>query len=295
MSLLKKGDTIGLIAPSSGLGNVELAKLIAALEKAELKVVVADNVNDKFRYMAGSDTARAKAFNKMAKNPKVKALLCLRGGAGSTRMLDLVDFNLLKANPKPIIGLSDSTALQNAAFTLSKNISLSGFLAMYDYKMGKIDSVMLNELTNVLFNKKHLIHSGKCLRSGTAEGKLVGGCLSVFNLLCGTRYFPDLSNKILLLEDVGEKTYKIDLMMTQLRQQKGFSKLRGIVFGSFSNCIIKDQDDGTINDCINDMIKDLNIPVISDFGYGHIAQRHILPLGARVKIVASSADCSIKW
>ena len=295
MKQLKKGDTVGLIAPSCGAKEADLPLLEKLFEQLELKVIYANNLTTSFRYMAGSDEVRAKEFNRMVKNSKVKALFCLRGGAGSTRMLDKIDFALLKANPKPIIGLSDSTALQNAAIKLTNNPSLTGFLPLYEVKTGKINEFMVKELKKTLFEKKHEISSGKCLKSGKAEGKIVGGCLSVFNLLCGTRYFPNLKGKILLLEDVGEKTYKIDLWLQQLKQQPHFDELKGIIFGKFSDCMVKDKSDGTIADCINDFIKDLKIPVIGDFDYGHIAERHIIPLGIKVKMCATTKDCTLNW
>lgn len=295
MSLLKKGDTVGLIAPSCGGKKTDLPLLKRLFEQMELKVIYANNLTDSFRYMAGSDEVRAKEFNRMVKDSKVKALFCLRGGAGATRMLDKTDFTALKTNPKPIIGLSDSTALQNAAVKLANNISLTGFLPLYELKTGKINEFMVKELKKTLFEDKHEISSGKCLKAGTAEGKIVGGCLSVFNLLCGTKYFPNLRGKILLLEDVGEKTYKIDLWLQQLKQQPHFDELKGIIFGKFSDCEIKDKNDGTIADCISDFAKGLNVPVICDFAYGHIPERHIIPLGIKVKMSATAKNCTLRW
>lgn len=295
MSYLKKGDTIGLIAPSSALENADLKPTLDMFAKMGLWVVEAANIKSHFRYMAGDDRQRAESFNQMVKDKTIKALFCMRGGAGSTRILDKIDFAELKKNPKPIIGLSDSTALQNAALTMTGNPSFTGFLPIYDTKDGKINPFMQNELINVLFEDNHQVTSGVCLKEGLVEGEIVGGCLSTFNLLCGTKYFPDLKDKILLLEDVGEKTYKIDLMLNQLKQQPNFEKMKGIIFGKFTNSIIKDEIDGTPKDCINDFVSNLNLPVIIDFDYGHIPNRHILPLGIKVKMQANKNNCSVSW
>lgn len=295
MSWLKKGDTVGLIAPSSALGEFDLKPILDMFTQMGLWVVEATNIKNRYRYMAGTDKIRAESFNQIVKNPDIKALFCLRGGAGATRMIDMIDFMTLRENPKPIIGLSDSTALQNAAITMARCPALTGFLPLYDSKNGKIDETMQRELKDALFANKHEIVSGVCLKKGKAEGEIVGGCLSVFSLLCGTKYFPDLTDKILLLEDVGEKTYKIDLMLTQLKQQPNFDKLAGIIIGQFSDCVIKDPIDGSVDDCIDDFICDLNIPVIGDFAYGHIPQRHILPLGVKVKMTSGKPDCSVCW
>lgn len=296
MSILSIGDSIGIIAPSSGFGlNDSISPACEMLQQMGFQIVLADNLQSSYRYMAGNDQERAAATNSMIADSSIKALLCLRGGAGSTRILDYLDFSLLQKNPKPIIGLSDSTALQNAAFSLTENPSLTGFLPLYDTHDDKVNSFMVQELHSALLDNDHNLISGNCLSSGSVSGKIVGGCLSTFTLLCGTIYFPDLTNKILLLEDVGEKTYKIDLMFNQLKQQPNFNKIKGIILGSFTNCEIKDNFDGGIADCIADFTKDLNIPIITDFAYGHIPQRHILPLGITVNMTASSEGCQIQW
>ena len=295
MSWLIKGDTVGIIAPSVGLMDKDIEPTIAYFKQLGLKVELASNIDSSYRYMAGSDIERAKQINKMFRNKKIKALFCLRGGAGATRMLDYLDYDIIKENPKPIIGLSDSTAIQNALFTLCKNPSFTGFLPLYDLKDGCINNVVDSSLRKSLFEGKNAIKSGNALICGNAKGKIVGGCLSVFLYLCGTKYFPNLAGKILLLEELGEKTYKIDMMLNQLKQQKGFDKLKGIILGKFENCKIIDKEDGTINDCINDFAKGLNIPVITDFDYGHISSRYVLPIGIDVRLEVSSKECLVKW
>lgn len=295
MSLLRKKDTIGLIAPSVGLQNKDLTPAIAYFKKLGLQVKLASNLNSEYRYMAGTDQERADSINQMFKDQTVKALFCIRGGAGSTRILDMLNYKLIKENPKPIIGLSDSTALQNALFTKTKTPSLTGFLPLYDFKNKDIDPLVSSSLEDALFADKHNINAGSCHISGTAKGTLVGGCLSVLCYLCGTPYFPNLKGKILLLEDIGEKTYKIDLMLNQLKQQKNFKYLKGIIFGNFIDCPITSPEDGNITDCINDFTSGLNIPVVTDFTYGHIASRYILPLGLPVTLIATSEKCTLTW
>lgn len=295
MSWLIKGDTVGIIAPSVGLMDKDIEPTIAYFKQLGLKVELASNIDSSYRYMAGSDIERAKQINKMFRNKKIKALFCLRGGAGATRMLDYLDYDIIRENQKPIIGLSDSTAIQNALFTLCKNPSFTGFLPLYDLKDGGINNVVDSSLRKSLFEGKNAIKSGNALICGNAKGKIVGGCLSVFLYLCGTKYFPNLAGKILLLEELGEKTYKIDMMLNQLKQQKGFDKLKGIILGKFENCKIIDKEDGTINDCINDFVKGLNIPVITDFDYGHVSSRYVLPIGIDVRLEVSSKECLVKW
>ncbi len=295
MSILNKGDKVGIIAPSVGLKDKDLAPTINYFKKLNLTPVFADNIKKAYRYMAGSDKERAEAVNKLFKDTSVKALFCLRGGAGATRMLSFLDYKLIKNNKKPIFGLSDSTALQNALIAKCQNPSFTGFLPLYDLNDKIINPLVDNSLKNCLFENSHTITSGICQHKGSATGEIVGGCLSVLLYLCGTPYFPDLKDKILILEDIEEKTYKIDLMLNQLKQQKNFNKLKGIIIGQFTDCPIIDKEDGTIEDCINDFVKDLTIPVVTDFAYGHIPARHIVPLGIKTTLKATDKTCTLSW
>ena len=295
MSLLKKGDTVGFIAPSSFVKKKDIEASLKYFNQMGLKVKLAENIYDEYRYMAGSDKKRAQSINKMFADKDVKALICVKGGAGSSRLLDFLNYELIKKNKKPIIGLSDSTALQNALIKCSSIKAYTGYLSAYKPNQNNSKDIAGEYLHSVLFDAKHQIIDGKCLLKGKAEGKIVGGNLSVFRCLCGTKYFPSLKDKILLIEDCGEKLHKIDLMLTQLKQQKDFDKLKGIIIGAFTDCNPTDTFDGTIDDCIKDFVGSLNIPTIYNFGYGHIDHSHIIPLGAKVKIVSSSKQCSISW
>jgi len=295
MSFLKKGDKIGIIAPSVGLKDKDINPSLNYFKKLKLIPVLASNLQSEYRYMAGTDNERAEVITSLFQDKDIKALFCLRGGAGATRMLPYLNYNIIKKNPKPVIGLSDSTALQNALIAKANIPSFTGFLPIYDLNNKNIDKTIDSSLKNALFEDKHQIASGKCQTPGTTEGEIIGGCLSVFLYLCGTPYLPDLSNKILLLEDTDEKTYKVDLMLSQIKQQKGFNKLKGIIIGKFSDCPQIDKEDGTIEDCIKDFTKDLSVPIITDFAYGHIPSRHLIPLGIKVKMCANKNKCILTW
>ena len=295
MAFLQSGDKVGFISPSCGLQNKDLSHSIQYLNSLGLEVVLSKTLNNEYRYMAGTDEQRANSINEMYQDKSIKALFCIRGGAGSLRLLDYLDYNLIKSNPKPIIGLSDSTALQNALIAKTKQPSFTGFLPLYDFKTPTIDPTISSSLKSSLFEDKHQIISGTSLNEGTTQGKIIGGCLSVFLQLCGTPYFPSLKDKILLLEDIDEKTYRIDLMLNQLKKQKDFNQLKGIIIGQFTDSIIVSPEDGTPEDCIKDFTKDLQIPIITDFQYGHIPSRHIIPLGIDVTLTSSKDKCLISW
>ena len=294
MSLLNPNDKIGYIAPSSCLNDKDLTPSIEYFNSIGLEVVVANDIYSQYRYMAGTDIKRAQDINKMFKDDRIKAIFCTRGGAGALRLLPYLDYELISKKTKPIFGLSDSTVLQNALFAKTNNPSYTGFLPLYDINSSNINPTLKNNLEAIIFNNNHKIVSGTSLNQGQTSGIIVGGCLSVFLSLCGTPYFPDLTDKIILIEDDDEKTYRIDLMLNQIKQQSDFKQLKGIIFGKFNNCEISDIADGTIDDCINDFIKDITVPVIKDFTYGHIPQRQIIPLGIKVKLISSCDECLIE-
>ena len=295
MSLLKKGDTVAFISPSCDKKRKELTQAIKYFKSIGLNPVITDYVGKHKPHDIKYDKLRAEHVNQAFSNSEYKALVCVRGGANSTCILPYLDYELIKQNPKIIIGLSDSTGIQNALFALCKNISLTGYLPAYKLEDNNTLSYTGSALQNALFEDKHQIYSGKSLISGQAKGKLIGGNLTAFNYLLGTKYCPDFNGKILLLEDVGEKTYKTNIMLQQLRQQKGFTKLKGIIIGQFSNVPSPDAEDKTLKETIQNFIQDLDIPVIEDFNYGHISNREILPLGKDVTIFSHLRGCWLKW
>lgn len=293
MVQLRKGDKIGIISPSAGLENKDLSLALTYLKNQGLEPVLGQYINAQYHYMGGTDQQRAEDIMHFFSDSDIKAIFCTRGGAGSMRVLPHLDYHIIRNNPKPIFGFSDSTALQNGIYSLTGNISYTGFLLVYDFKDGAINPLQQADLAKVFAGKKSTYLSGETVNSGMSEGILVGGNIYAFNSLCGTPYFPNLAGKILLLEDVGIKSYQLDLMLRQLKMQRGFSKIRGIIFGQYENIRIVDECDGTIDDNINYFCQDIKVPVIKNFQYGHIPARHILPIGGIVRLDAN--NCSISF
>lgn len=288
MTLLRAGDKIALAAPSGFIAPESIKTGALWLEKQGFELEFMPHVFARCHYTAGTDFERADDVNEAFARSDIKAIFCVRGGAGSSKILPYLDYALIKKNRKPVFGLSDSTALQNALFTRSGNVSYTGFLPIFDFKNGSLDEKINQSLNMVFAGREQKASGGKCLNNGSAQGIMVGGCLSVLNYLCGTPYFPSLQGKILLIEDVGEKTYRIDLMLNQLKSQKDFSGLKGIVFGQFLNCVEADEGDGSVAEIIADFAQDLDIPVITEFPYGHVASRYVLPIGKKVCLDADT-------
>ena len=294
MTALNPGDKVGLITPSSFLPNPEcIEKGIDYLRSLGFEVVRGRHLYDSFRYMGGTPEQRAEDIMAFFKDAEIKAIFSTAGGSGSQKILPLLDYDIIKANPKPVLGFSDVTALQLGIYAKTKNPSYTGFTLKYDFKTGSIDPLVKTSLETLLRDEKLTAQGGKTVRGGSAEGILVGGCLSMFRNLCGTAFYPDISNAVLLIEDVSEKTYKVDLMLQQLQQCPNFDKIKGIVFGQFADNIIAAPEDGTVDDTIFDFCKNLNIPVIKDFPYGHVPSRYVLPIGRKCRLDAD--NCRLEF
>ena len=287
--MLKKGDKVAFVSPSSWLDEKSLEYAVAWFENQGFKVVLSKHIFDVDGYCAGTPLNRAKDINSAFEDKGIKAIFCSRGGAGSLKVLPYLDYDLIKKNPKPVFGFSDSTALQNALYTKAGMTSYTGFLPAYDIKTSEVNQVLEKSLTGV-FQAKPLVEKNfEIFNSGEAEGVLIGGCLSVFTSLCGTDYMPDLKDKILLLEDVGEKTYRIDLMLEQLKQQPHFDGVKGIIFGIFEKFTPADQGDEQIKEILQKFALSVDIPVFYNLDYGHVQKRVIMPIGARVKMSSSTS------
>lgn len=293
MQKIKSGDKVAVIAPCGQIGNIsKIASALEYLKSLGLKPVLGKHLLKINRYMAGTEQERASDINSAFADPKIKAIFCVRAAAGGTRVLPYIDYELARNNPKPFIGFCDNAAIQLALSEKSGLISYNGFVMAYDFKSGKLDSLIKDNLEKLLNREKFTIKSGKTLQKGVATGKLICSNLTVLTRMAGTPYFPNLRGKILLIEEVNEPVYKIDLMLQQLKQQKNFDKLKGVIFGQFTG-VKADEEDGTIKDCLHDFLQGTNLPAVYDFNFGHTPSRHVLPLGARVTLNADKCTLDI--
>ena len=299
---LKQGDVIGIISPSSPVSDK--AKLDASMsyfEKMGYRVKVGLNALKERGYLAGSDEERLEDVHNMFLDKEVKLIICLRGGYGASRLLDKIDYNIIKNNPKIFCGYSDITALQNAFFYKTGLITFAGPMAGVDFY--KDISLFTEEnFWNTLTSDEPLkinYPEGERLnsyRSGIAEGRLIGGNLSLFSSLIGTKYLPEPEGKILLLEEVGEAPYRIDRMLNQLRLSGYLGKIKGVILGSFEDCIETDPQRKSLNlyEVMEDyFIKDFHAPVVYNLNHGHINNNLTIPIGVNVRI--NGSKCSIEF
>lgn len=287
MDSLHVGDTVAIVSPSVMLSprrRLDLHNGIAYLESLGLNVKTYPTTFNGLWLNSSSAQDKARDIMQAYLDPEAKALFAAHGGAASLRVLPFLDFAQIKAHPKPLIGFSDSSSIQMGIYSQTGLPYVSGFLCEYDFRSGSIDNLVAADLNRVINGQKFAVEEGVCLREGLAEGILLGGNLSILSDLTGTHYYPDLTDKILLVEDESEKPYKISLMLTQLRLNPAFSKVKAVVFGRFSDCDYADSTFGTVDDVIADFAAQITIPVLKDFNYGHFPSRHVLPLGVPYKL-----------
>ena len=287
---LKYGDTIGIIAPanySGDSGNI----MVKDLEARGFKVVLGDSFYAKWYNYGGTDEVRANDINKMFKDKNIKAIFCVRGGYGSIRLLDLIDFETIKKNPKIFVGYSDITTLLLAITQKTDLVTFHGPMSS-NYK--NFDDITSTSFFNTIMNNKTSYelsdYSGSALRTvreGKAEGEIVGGNLSLIVASLGTKYEIDTKGKILFIEEVGEYTYRIDRMFQQLKLAGKFDDASGIILGNFNKANKEAPEDMSLEDIFDDSFGKLKKPVVSGFSSGHVRPLITLPIGARAKIDTS--------
>lgn len=295
---LKKGDVIGIISPASlpqDLSKIE--KGVNYLEKLGYRVEVGQNVGKSYGYLAGTDEERLEDLHSMFKNKAVNAIINVRGGYGSGRLLDKIDYSLIKRNPKIFVGYSDITALQMAFMKKIGLVTFAGPMLAVDFWKDEVDPFTEEFFWNMVTSTKKI---GKLqnpddenfytLTKGRGEGPILGGNLALLNSLIGTPYQPVLKNSVILIEEIGEEPYRVDRLFYQLKYAtNGFKDINGIIIGRFVDCYIKDKDSPslTLNDVISDYFGQLKIPVIYNVKHGHIEQNLTIPWGLKTKVNAS--------
>lgn len=286
--------TIALVAPASPASDFQAPaaqKVKAFFEKRGYRLKIMLHVFDAERFMAGTDEARAADLNACFADPQVDAVIALRGGAGSMRLLDKIDYRLVKKNPKPLFGFSDLTALQAALWQRAGLVSWTGFQASFIYK--RKAGALHRAFEQALRGDQTAVAGLREVVPGKARGVLVGGTLSVLAGLCGTPYMPRTDGCILFLEEVNEKPYRVDRLLTQLRLAGAFNRLAALVLGDFSTCLSTDKEDGTVRQVLDEHFAHAAFPVARGLKYGHAAGEIILPVGARAALDTQAGTLAV--
>ena len=299
---LKQGDTIAIVAPAGILKNREgsIKKAIELAESWSLHVILGKNVFNQNNHFAGTDAERAADFQEALDNKSIKAIWTARGGYGSVRILDLLNFTEFKEHPKWIIGYSDITAVHNHIHNLGIE-TMHGMMATSLEESPEEIMQTISSFKRVLFGKelRYLIPSSinnrNALSSLTAgiEGQMVGGNLSILTSMLGSNSQLFTEGKILFIEEIGEYKYSIDRMLRSLKRAGYFKKIKAVIIGNMSSIKKNSTKWGSsIEQLILEAIPE-NIPVLFDFPAGHEADNRALIFGRIVKIEVGKENYSV--
>ncbi len=293
---LKKGATIGLVSPSGPVSEDRWQGVVKSLEGLGFKLEYDEKqVLAQYGYLAGKDEMRAKEVNRLFENDKIDGIWCVRGGYGSARILPMLDYKMIKKNPKPLIGFSDVTALLSGIFLKTGLVGFHGPVGtsnFTDYTQKHTLNVLMNpkdkytiEFAKENLEKRNTAYQPYTVNEGTATGQLVGGNLTLVSSLMGTPYELDMKGKLVFLEDVGEKPYRLDRMVSQLLLAGKLQQAAGVVLGVFNDCEAGTGDNSlTLKEMIFDRFQSLNIPVVYGLSFGHISNNFTLPLGIEAEM-----------
>lgn len=300
---LKKHDVIGIVAPASAPTTTEkIDKGICYLERLGYRVKIGKHAKAVHGYLAGQDKGRLADLHAMFADKQVKAIISVRGGYGTPRLLHRIDYDLIRRNPKILVGYSDLTSLQLAIFEKTRLITFSGPMLAVDM-FEKIDPFTEEFFWRLVTSSeplgKVLNPSGEPLQvfrsprqKHRALGRLLGGNLSMIVSLMGTPFQPKFSNRILFFEEVGEEPYRVDRMLTQLKHAGIFTKVCALVLGLFADCVPADKTKPslTVDEVLWELLADIKVPILANLHYGHIPRKLTMPIGLRASVDSRSGS-----
>lgn len=297
---LAKGDTIALVSPSSAVDDpfaLQLAR--ESMEAMGFKVKTGAHYAGRRGHLAGTDAERAGDLNAAFADKSVKAIVCVRGGSGAARLLPLLDYDMIRANPKILLGYSDGTALLTAIQARTGLVTFHGPVGSGSWNRFNVDQFQRVLLDRELVEYRNTVDAGDelvprrnrtiTIHGGTARGELVGGNLTVLTAIAGSAYLPDFTGKLLFLEDVSEAPYRVDRMFSTLKLMGALDKVAGVIFGECTDC----KPGGGygslhLSQILDDHLKPLGIPAYSGAMIGHIRQQFIVPVGGMAEMDADA-------
>ena len=297
---LKAGDTVAVIAPASGLTPESFDNALRNLESLGLKPKVGKSARGVKGFLSATDKERLDDLHQAFSDKEIAGVWCVRGGYGAGRLLPAIDYDLIRKNPKVLIGYSDITALHLAISQATGLVTFHGPVAASEltgYTKTHVANVLVNpstpykiELSEYNKTQESNLFKTETITGGKARGRLVGGNLSLLAALAGTPYaLREMKGKILFIEDVGEQPYRIDRMLTQLRQGLNLGSLAGIALGVFEDCNPRTKDTQSLQDVVKDRLGDLRVPVVYGLSFGHIRDQFTLPVGIEAELDATNA------
>ena len=290
---LRRGDVIGLVAPAGALWRPERVEgCVRYLEGRGYRVEVAAHALGHDGAFAGSDEQRLSDLNGMLRDPRIRAVMALRGGYGTPRLLDRIDYAAVRRDPKIVVGYSDITALQLALWRKTGLVSFSGPLGAVEFASAP-DPVTEESFWRLVTSRRTQgrlpLPEGEALQTrqtGLGEGPLLGGCLSLVAALLGTPFSPDYRGAVLALEDVHEQFHRVDRMMTQLRLAGVLGRAQGLLLGRFTHTTAADPAHPfhDLEAVWRSVLEGVKAPILEGFPYGHVPRKVTLPWGIPVRV-----------
>ena len=303
---LREGDLVALVAPAKVTYDREVLRIaVESLEALGLRVTVGEHVMSRYGYLAGRDQDRAADINAAFADGEVRGLIALRGGWGAARALPHIDFAAIAAHPKVVLGYSDITTLLNALHARSNLVCFHGPNGLSSWT-----EFTTQEMKRIVFHAEAPVMTNPRIRQdtlavrkyrtwpivrGRAQGRLVGGNLTLFAALAGTPYFPDTTGAIVFLEETDEYIYRCDRMLTQLALAGVFERAAGVVLGAFTDCDVSPTGYGrfSLNDVFEQHLVPLGKPAFAGAMIGHVSHKRTIPVGALAEIDAGAGTIEL--
>jgi muramoyltetrapeptide carboxypeptidase len=300
--VLKNGDIIGITAPAGYITHEEIQSAVQKMESWGYKIKVGDTIDKRDFTFGGTDEERAKDLQQMLDDPKIKAIMCARGGYGAVRIIDKLNWEKFKSKPKWIIGFSDATVFHSH---LNKNLGVASIHSKmcnsFPDDWSTAEPIQIESIESIqwaLSGKKmnYLITPNAQNKLGSADGILIGGNLKTLESLSGTKSDINTAGKILFVEDTGEYMYSVDRMFWNLKRTGKLSQLKGLVVGGFKIKVDENSDDfgRTLQDVVLEKIKEFNYPVCFDFPVGHQKNNYALKCGVKHRLEIKQDSVSLK-
>ena len=294
---LKVGDKLAIVAPGSYISEEELQDSIKNLNELGFETTNSEKILLQSGYFAGNDKERAQDLMEKFSDKSVKGIVCARGGYGCARILPMLDYKVIRTNPKVLIGYSDITALLYGIYQKSGLITFHGPVGtstFNDYSVNNFKKVLVNPERNQTFKNStsgddENLYGVATIVKGKRKGRLVGGNLSIMVSLIGTQFDVDYSDKIIFIEEIGEEPYRIDRMLTQMIQAGKFENAAGVMLGIFRKCEAKKESDLTaksfnLMEVLEDRLGKFKIPVVYGMSFGHVKDKFTIPFGALAEL-----------
>ena len=292
---LRSGDKIALIAPASSFNHERFQVGCERLRQMGCEPVYSQDIFERDIYFAGSMERRAHEFHEFWRRDDIAAVSCVRGGYGSNYLLERVDYGMIAAHPKILVGCSDITSLLTAIHDRTGLIGFHGPMVAKDIADGTFDEASWNNSLTGVAEWDVPANGVEVLRPGTARGKLYGGCLSMLVASLGTPFEIQTEGCILLIEDISEKPFRIDRMLMQLRLAGKLDGVRGFVFGEMLDCLPPKGETYTLQQVIMGVLESYNVPIVYGLKSGHVTSGNVtLPIGVQAELKAEGTDVRLR-